>query len=71
MSSPRIDLGADWNQEDDQQRCFAHLDELRPGLEVAPGTVLVTGREHAWGWALVDEVDTAGGWIYFTATAAP
>lgn len=64
MSPQRIDLTADLNQEEARGYGFAHLDELRPGVDVTAGTVLVAGRECAWSWVRVAEV--TGGWIYFT-----
>lgn len=59
----QIDIDADLNWVDDDDRHIARLPEITP--RVKAGSVVVAGRPGLWSWVVIDEVDTAGGWVYF------
>ncbi|MBN9608909.1 MAG: hypothetical protein BGO26_15105 [Actinobacteria bacterium 69-20] len=59
----QIDIDADLNWVDDDDRNIAKLPAGESGLYV--GSVAVAGRPGLWSWVFIDEIDTAGGWIYF------
>lgn len=48
MNTPRIDLGADFNMEDDEGRNWTLVRDAREGVTVAPGAVLVAGQPGFW-----------------------
>lgn len=59
----QIDVDADLNWVDDDDRNIAKLPEDESGLDV--GSVAVAGRPGLWSWVVVEEIDAVGGWVYF------
>ena len=63
-----IDLPADLNLEDDQERNIARLaDAIHPDT-LTPGSVVVAGSPGGWSWAIIDEIDD--GFVYFRQVSA-
>jgi hypothetical protein len=52
-----IDLPADLNFEDDEERNVARLAEAPDPQVVIPGAELVAGRPGAWSRVIVDEIE--------------
>jgi hypothetical protein len=63
-----IDLPADLNLEDDEDRNVARLADAVSPDTVIPGTVLVAGTSRAWSWVVVDSMDS--GFVYFRQISA-
>lgn len=59
----RIDIPADLNWIDDEDRNIASLPSDHTHLTV--GGVAVAGRGGLWSWVVIDEIDSSDGWIYF------
>lgn len=51
----QIDIDADLNMEDDDERNFARLPAGNPRIKV--GAVAVAGRPGFWSWVQIDEID--------------
>ena len=60
MTSPRIDLWADLNAEDDEGRNWSMVDRAREPAALLPGVVLIAGVEGLWSVVRVDAVDDDG-----------
>jgi hypothetical protein len=60
MSSPRIDLTADLNAEDDEGTNWSLLRDARDGARIVPGEVLVAGVPGFWAAVRVIAVDDDG-----------
>ena len=60
MSSPRIDLRADLNAEDDDGRNWSLLRDAREGVVIVPGVVVVAGVSEFWAVVRVLAVDDDG-----------
>jgi len=58
--TPRIDLEADLNAEDDEGRWWSVLDWASDPEAVVPGAVLVAGRERFWSVVRIEQVDDDG-----------
>lgn len=58
--TPRIDLEADLNAEDDEGRWWSVLDWALDPEAVVPGAVLVAGRERFWSVVRIEQVDDDG-----------
>ena len=59
MTSPRIDLWADLNAEDDEGRNWSMVDRAREPAALLPGVVLIAGVEGLWSVVRIDaESDT-------------
>jgi len=63
-----IDLPADLNLEDDQERNIARLAEAINPEAVTPGAVLVAGAPRGWSWAVIKEI--SDGFVYFRQISA-
>lgn len=60
MKTPRIDIWADLNAEDDEGRNWSLMREAHePGL-IVPGAVVIAGYEGFWSVVRIDEVDEDG-----------
>lgn len=62
----QIDIDADLNMEDDDERNFARLPVDDPRIEV--GAVAVAGRPGFWSWVRIDEID--GAVVFFRQISA-
>jgi hypothetical protein len=51
----QIDIDADLNMEDDDERNFARLPLGNPLIKV--GAVAVAGRPGNWSWVQIEEID--------------
>lgn len=51
----QIDIDADLQMEDDEERNFARLPADNPRIHV--GAVAIAGRPGLWSWVLIDEID--------------
>ena len=60
MTSPRIDLWADLNAEDDEGRNWSMVDRAREPAALLPGAVLIAGVEGLWSVVRIDAVDDDG-----------
>ena len=60
MTSPRIDLWADLNAEDDEGRNSSMVDRAREPAALVPGVVLIAGVEAFWSVVRIDSVDGDG-----------
>ena len=60
MTSPRIDLWADLNAEDDEGRNWSMVDRSREPAALLPGVVLIAGVEGLWSVVRIDAVDDDG-----------
>ena len=60
MTSPRIDLWADLNAEDDEGRNWSMVDRAREPAALVPGVVLIAGVERFWSVVRIDAVDDDG-----------
>ena len=60
MTSPRIDLWADLNAEDDEGRNWSMVDRAREPAALLPGVVLIAGVNGLWSIARIDTVDDDG-----------
>ena len=60
MKSPRIDLWADLNAEDDEGRNRSMVDRAREPAALVPGVVLTAGVEGFWSVVRIDAVDDDG-----------
>lgn len=58
--TPRIDLEADLNAEDDEGRWWSVLDWARDPETMVPGAVLVAGRARFWSVVRIEQVDDDG-----------
>lgn len=58
--TPKIDLEADLNAEDDEGRWWSVLDWASDPEAVVPGAVLIAGRERFWSVVRVEQVDDDG-----------
>lgn len=59
----QIDIDADLNMVDDEDRNFARLPLSANHLRV--GGVAAAGRPGAWSWVVIDEIDTQHGLVFF------
>ena len=60
MKTPKIDLWADLNAEDDEGRNWSMIDRAIDPAAVQPGAVLIAGYEGFWSVVRIDEVDDDG-----------
>ena len=60
MSTPRIDLRADLNAEDDDGLNWSLLRDAREGVVIVPGSVVVAGVPGFWAVVRVVAVDDDG-----------
>lgn len=51
----QIDIDADLNMEDDEERNFARMPADDPRIRV--GAVAIAGRLGFWSWVVIDEID--------------
>jgi len=56
-----IDIDADLNWVDDEDRNIAKVDDAATRYKV--GDVAIAGRPGYWSWILIDEIDEP--WIFF------
>jgi hypothetical protein len=64
MKPPRLDLWADFNNEDDDGFCWSVMRHARDPELVKTGARLIAGTESAWGVAEIFAVD-ADGMVHF------
>jgi hypothetical protein len=64
-----IDLPADLNMEDDQQRTVARLADAVDPDAIRPGCVVVAGSPGGWSWAMVKDIED--GFVYFRQVSSP
>ena len=60
MTSPRIDLWADLNAEDDEGRNWSMVDRAREPAALRPGVVLIAGVDGLWSVVRIHAVDDDG-----------
>ena len=60
MTSPRIDLWADLNADDNEGRNWSMADRAREPAVLVPGVVLIAGVEGLWSVVRIDAVDDDG-----------
>ena len=60
MKTPRIDIWADLNAEDDEGRNWSLMHEARDPASIVPGAVVIAGYEGFWSVVRIDEVDDDG-----------
>lgn len=63
-----IDLPADLNLEDDDERNIARLADAIDAGSIRPGAVVVAGSPGGWSWAIIDEIED--GFVYFHQVSA-
>jgi hypothetical protein len=66
--TPKIDLRADLNAEDDEGRWWTLLADAADPSAMRPGAVLVAGTEKFWSVVRIDQVDDDGQ-VHFVAVA--
>lgn len=59
----QIDIDADLNMEDEEERNVARLPADNPRIKV--GAVAVAGRPGFWSWVQIDEIDEIDDTIVF------
>lgn len=64
MKPPRLDLWADFNNEDDDGFCWSVMRHASDPERVTPGAKLIAGTEGFWGVAEIVAVD-ADGMVHF------
>lgn len=64
MKPPRLDLWADFNNEDDDGFCWSAMRHARNPELVIAGARLIAGTDRAWGVAEIIAVD-ADGMVHF------
>jgi hypothetical protein len=60
VKTPRIDIWADLNAEDDEGRNWSLMHEAREPALIVPGAVVIAGYEGFWSVVRIDEVDDDG-----------
>ncbi len=60
MKTPRIDIWADLNAEDDEGRNWSLMHEAHDPALIVPGAVVIAGYEGFWSVVRIDEVDDDG-----------
>jgi hypothetical protein len=60
MTTPRIDLRADLDAEDDDDRNWSLLRDAREGVRIVPGAVVVAGVAGFWAVVRVLTIDDDG-----------
>ena len=60
MKTPRIDLQADLNAEDDEGRNWSLMRNALVPAAIVPGALVVAGYEGFWPVVRIDEVDEDG-----------
>ncbi|MFN0092315.1 MAG: hypothetical protein ACKVWR_18935 [Acidimicrobiales bacterium] len=67
--TPRIDLRADLNAEDDQGRWWTLLADALDPAQIVPGAIVIAGTERFWSVVRIDQVDPDGQ-VHFVPVAA-
>jgi hypothetical protein len=60
VPTPRIDLWADLNAEDDEGRNWSMIDRSTDASTIVPGAIVIAGYEGFWSVVRIDEVDDDG-----------
>ena len=60
MTTPRIALRANLNNEDDEGLNWALLRDAEHPEEIVEGAIVVVGTERFWSWAKIRRVDQDG-----------